>query len=161
MGGHVIATKIDGSLRPLFKYHLPKIHWTPIETGDTTSGVPDTNGCIGGVEFWVEFKQTSTNKVNMRPGQIGWIHRRWRHGGRVWIAVRQRHNGGPRLGEPIDDLVMIYGGHVLELAENGLQLELSMISGRWRGGPRRWGWSGIQALLVGANNEHIIYTDGP
>jgi len=154
-----MTTKIDGGLRPIFKDHLPKFHWVAIETGDTSSGVPDTNGCIDGVEMWIEFKQTSTNKVSLRPGQVGWIHRRWRHGGRVWVAIRYHHNGGPILGPSVDDLIMIYGGHVMELAENGLRLEPAMISGRWRGGPRRWDWPGIQALLVGS--DKVIYADGP
>jgi hypothetical protein len=153
-----MTTKIDGGLRPLFRNHLPKIHWTPVES-PMTQGIPDTNWCIDGVEGWIEFKQTRANKVDLGPSQVGWIHRRWRHGGRVWIAVRFRHDGGPILGDPVDDLIMIYGGHVMELAENGLRLEPSMISGRWRGGPRRWIWPGIQALLVGSNRA--IYADGP
>lgn len=116
-----------------------------------TGGIPDTNGCLDGVEMWIEFKKTSIRRVTFRPGQPAWIHRRYRAGGRVWIAIRYTHEGGPRLGDPVDDLVLVYGGHILELARDGL--EDYMISGRWRGGPRRWPWSTIQGLLVGVGGS--------
>lgn len=142
-----MTTKIDGGLRPLFKKNLPAFHWTPVES-PMTGGIPDTNGCLEGVEVWVEFKLTHTRKIDFRPEQPGWIHRRYRAGGRVWIAIRLVHEGGPRLGPPVDDLILIYGGHVLDLAREGVSDML--ISGRWRGGPRRWDWQAVGALLVGA-----------
>lgn len=133
----------------MFKDHMPKFDWQVIENSLGSDGVPDHNACGEGVEFWVEYKLTKSNKVDFRPGQPGWIHRRWRHGGRVWIAIRYRHDGGPVLGPPVDDLILVYGGHVRELVQSGLRLDPSLISGRWRGGPRRWPWADVQRMLVG------------
>lgn len=144
-----MSTKDDGGLRPLFKHYLPRFHWTPVES-PMTEGIPDTNWCYEGVEGWIEFKQTDTRRLRFRPGQPRWIHRRYRDGGRVWIVVRFRHEGGPRLGASVDDLVMIYGGHILEIAREGIRDDL--VSARWRGGPRRWPWKEVGALLVGAGS---------
>lgn len=142
-----MTTKIDGGLRPLFKKHLPDFHWTPVES-PMTGGIPDSNWCVDGVEGWIEYKRTGSRGVTFRSGQPAWIHRRYRAGGRVWIAIRFTHEGGPRLGDAVDDLVLVYGGFVLDLARDGLTD--NMVSGRWRGGPTRWDWRAIQGLLVGA-----------
>lgn len=138
----------DGSLRRLFQHHLPHFDWTPVETGGIVPGVPDLNGCCDGAEVWIECKLTSTWRVKFEDFQPQWIHRRYRAGGRVWIAVRRAHDGGPRLGPPVDELHLIYGGHVLELAQGDLRCQ-SIATGRWAGGPSRWDWGRVDDLLVG------------
>src|SRR4051812_2332407 len=128
--------KADGDLRRIFRQRMPQFHWTVVETGFVAPGVPDTNACRDGVEFWIEFKRTATRRIAFREFQPAWIHTRIRHGGRVWIAVRQTHQGGARLGPPIDGLWLVYGDVVLDLAASGLLQGLE--SGRWTNGPAKW-----------------------
>jgi hypothetical protein len=87
--------------------------------------------------------------VTFQPGQPTWIHRYVRHGGRVWIAIRHAHNGGPRLGPPVDDLYLIHGRYVLDVVERGLRMEQNMIAGRWPEGPKGWDWGMILEKLIG------------
>ncbi len=120
-------------------------HWISVETGLTAPGCPDSNACCDGVEIWVELKSTASRRIVFQPFQPPWIHRRVRHGGNVWIMVRQKHDGGVRIGPPIDSLWLFFGDVVLELFTHGL--ESTLMSGRWDGGPRNWNWSEIDALL--------------
>src|SRR5215213_7651185 len=82
----------DGGLGKLIPDHLPQVHFQRIETGGTGRGVPDLNGCWGGTEFWIENKHTAgwcVPRDKMRAEQVGWLERRARAGGRVFLAVRQ------------------------------------------------------------------------
>lgn len=137
----------DGNLRPLFSAHMPKEwHVQAIETGGIGAGVPDLNVCSPATgEFWVELKGTETRNVGLRPHQVAWIARRTRAGGRVWIAVRFHHNGGPRLGDPRDDLYLFPGSQVERLHRDGLSVELAALV--TSGGPRRWRWDDVITLL--------------
>lgn len=117
---------IDGGLRPLFKRNLTKLGWDfqAIETGGTGQGIPDANACLNGHEAWLEFKVTSTNAVGLRPEQVGWIERRTRHGGRVFICIRQTTTEGPRKGEARDALIIVAGRSAQVLAQYGLDTML-------------------------------------
>jgi len=141
----------DGDLRSLFHDNLPEFDWAVIETGPTTPGVPDANAAGHGVEFWIEMKATKSYSVRFQQFQVAWIHRRVRAGGRVWIAVRRSHGGGPRRGPAVDELWLVSGRHVLGLEEEGLfQLAMyNVIAGSWAEGPSRWDWSAVRDILVG------------
>lgn len=80
---------IDGGLRAIFRAKLREVDWCAIEIAGLGRGIPDLNGCYQGIEIWIELKQTAHWAFTMRPEQIGWIERRVRHGGRVFIAVRK------------------------------------------------------------------------
>jgi Holliday junction resolvase len=122
---------IDGGLRT--KFHQNCIgDWQAIETGIIASGVPDSNFCINGIEGWIEFKQTSANAVGMRPEQVGWILRRCRAGGRVYIAVRHKHEGGPRKGPPVDRLLLFHGTQAKELKDIGLKTQHIYEGWNWK-----------------------------
>jgi hypothetical protein len=123
------------------------VDWQPIETGIIAGGVPDTNACHEGVEWWIEYKATGTGRVVLRPLQVAWISRRMRAGGRVWVAVRHQHGGGVRRGLPVDELLLVPGQHVLALAQQGLVPGL--VAARWPGGPGNWHWPGVLACLTG------------
>jgi len=135
----------DGSLRQMFQRKLPHYHWTHIESGMTAQGVSDTNACYEGNEFWIEYKLTTTFKIKFRPFQPMWIHKRIRHGGRVWIAVRQMTPAGVRLGSATDNLWLFHGSTILDLLQGGLQRHLA--AGKWEDGPGGWDWIEIDALL--------------
>lgn len=135
----------DGNLRALFVKHLPNVDWSCIESPDTACGVPDLNGCYRGMDLWIEMKATATNAVRVRPVQVAWIHRRVRHGGNVWIAVRYHHPGGPRRGLPIDNLVLVPGCAVMGLAEHGLRGHMQIM---FEGGPKQWPWEKVLQTLV-------------
>jgi|SRR5215207_8880072 len=139
----------DGGLRPLFRKNLPYYDWQSIETAMTGSGVPDSNFCSEGVEGWIENKQMSGWKVPLRPDQIGWITRRCRYGGRVFIAARRRHHGGIRLGDSVDELWLLRGEYARELRVDGLRkCPPDAIVGRWSGGPQAWPWLEISRMLL-------------
>lgn len=135
---------IDDGLRKLFHTHLRGFHWQAIESGLTGGGIPDSNFCVDGIEGWIEHKATSTNKVPIAADQVGWHLRRARAGGRTFIAVRQRHSGGPRLGAPVDRLYLFPGASAKEVLLTGLA---NRPLGRWEGGPTRWDWGKVGQIL--------------
>jgi hypothetical protein len=141
----------DGGLRPLFRERLPQFDWNSVETGAVSGGVPDSNYCCGGVEGWIEFKQTSGWTVPLRPVQVGWILRRVRHGGRVLVGLRQRRSPGPR-AEARDRLWLLAGGSARELKTIGVadagKLPTGSVLGWWDGGPARWDWAAVSDLLL-------------
>jgi hypothetical protein len=116
-----------------------------IELGLIASGVPDMNYCVGGVEGWIELKATEGVALTIRPGQVSWIERRVRAGGRVHVAVRRRRPGGPRRGEAIDELWLYHGSNVRLLEAKGLAIPPL---GRWGGGPSRWDWAEVRRVLT-------------
>jgi len=138
---------MDGGLRRLFRERLPQFDWTSIESGGTGRGIPDSNACCKGIEFWVEFKQTTGHVVSLRPEQCGWIARRCRAGGRVWIAVRQRAAGGPRR-EARDVLWLIPGCHAQLAKQIGLKFDQYDRVLTFHNGPSNWDWKGIAQCLI-------------
>lgn len=139
---------IDGGLRSEFRKHLPRFHWQSIESGLTGGGIPDANYCYAGKEGWVEYKLSDTFprlSHPLSPDQIGWLERRHRAGGRVFIAVRYRHSGGPRLGVPVDRLYLYSGSAARSVALQGLSVAPLA---RFEGGPSRWGWPKILEILL-------------
>lgn len=147
---------IDGNLRPIFRDKLRDgFHWQSIETGGTGRGIPDSNFCCDGVEGWVEFKSTEAWSVDLSPEQCGWHLSRQRHGGRTFVAVRRRHEGGPRKGEGVDELWLYSGKWVRELLTNGLKCTVRPV-GVWSGGPARWRWEEIRlGLIVGKDSRPL------
>lgn len=72
--------------------HFSRIEFNP------TEGYPDTSYCIRGIEGHAELKWIDApparintacfgDKHGLRPAQIGWIHTRVKHGGRVFIVA--------------------------------------------------------------------------
>lgn len=142
--------KADNGLRPEMRTHLrPLGFWiTTIETGLVTQGVPDFNYLLdGGIEGWVECKATDGYAIKFKPMQVGWHERRYRMGGRTWIAVRRKTRGGPRQGAAVDELYMIPGCRVIEARDSGLECGHARCMGA--GGPARWDWSEVRQLLIG------------
>jgi hypothetical protein len=135
----------DGGLRKIFRNHLPIIHWCSIETSASEPGVPDMNGCINGIEFWIENKTTSGFTVALRPEQIGWMLRRTRCGGRSFIAVRRHCEAGPRR-KAADELWLFSGASAERLQHFGLKGVVPL--GIWEAGPARWHWDRINHLLM-------------
>lgn len=137
--------RADGDLRRLFRERLPHMHWTPIETAATGSGVPDVNCCWRGREFWIEFKFTAGWAVVLRPEQVGWLARRARAGGRAFIAVRRRALAGPRRAAA-DELWLFAGSQAAALKAGGLGSAEPLAV--WAGGPRSWPWAEIELFLT-------------
>lgn len=137
----------DGGLRSEFRKRIPDFHWQAVETGGTGKGIPDNNYCARpGIEGWIEFKKSDAWIIqSLKPEQVGWIDKRTRFGGRVWIGVRKFHDGGPRRGPAIDELWMIHGARVLELQEHGLRHDYGRVLS---GGPARWDWGYVRECLT-------------
>ena len=127
----------DGGLRGVFKDHLKSWQLTPIETGVIVSGVPDAEFCApGGVSGWIEFKYvrhgSSGKDVGLRPGQVAWIDRRHRLGGRVFIAIQKQ-----------DALYIYDGSGVRELKLHGLESTKGLLLQT----VGKWDWGAIQEVL--------------
>ena len=134
---------IDGGLRKLFRDRITSAMWVSVETGMTAQGVPDANYCFpGGVEGWVEYKQTKAHAVTFRPAQVGWLLRRERFGGRAFVAVRQTWAGE-------DNLWLLVGTAARELADGATlrSLPASFVRGFWAGGPGKWRLDLVEAEL--------------
>lgn len=128
----------DGNLRPIFRAHLPKVHWQAVETAFTGRGVPDVNGCYRGVEFWVENKLAYGQRVKVDGFQVAWHERRQRAGGRTFFAVRQTTR--------TTDALHIFGGwSARALLLDGLSTP-SLAS--YVGGPSAWEWEGVLVILT-------------
>jgi hypothetical protein len=128
----------DGRLRKTFRSRLPQVHWTTIETGITSPGVPDMHGTWHGKSFWIENKRAKGWKVGLRPAQIGWLLRNARSGGKAFIAVRKGKT-----------LWLAYGDQARALARGGLHgVPPAALAGQWGGGAARWPWPKILRLLA-------------
>jgi len=138
----------------MFRQHLRELRWTTIECGAASPGVPDSHYIArGGVEGWVEFKQTDANKISsLTAEQVTWLETHERHGGRAWIACRRRHGGGPRLGDSVDELWMVSGGLARVVLRGGLAALPSESRGeswrRWAGGREPWDWPAVRGVLT-------------
>lgn len=139
---------IDGGLWGVISERMRHVHFQRIETGGTGRGIPDVNGCLGGVEVWLELKATDAWSVGIRPEQIGWAERRLRAGGRVFLATRRRTEGGPRKGAAVDELWIHRGQDIRHVSDLGLRggPPPLLVSG---GGPSVWPWPTVEKLLFG------------
>jgi hypothetical protein len=138
----------DDGLRKLFHDRVERCHWQALELGVVGAGVPDSNGCADGAEFWIEMKATDGWAVELNPMQVGWILRRMRSGGRVFIAVRRRHDGGPLLGDPTDELHIYEGWDAAVLKAEGMRSAAVPVL-QTDGGPSRWDWGRVREVLTG------------
>lgn len=142
----------DAGLRSLLHSNLRAgIHWTAIETGMVSAGVPDSAGAaLPHGTFWVESKRTSEWAVTLRPAQVAWLCTHARRGGRVFVAVRRLTKAGPVKGPAADELWLCRGEAARELLDGGLRgCPPSAVLGVWSGGPGRWDWAEVRAHLVG------------
>lgn len=142
--------KADDGLRKILHTNLPRPSWlwTPIETGGTISGVPDSHFVHVGrmVSGWVESKATDGWAVEVRPHQVSWTVPRVAAGERVTIAVRAKGKGSAN-GHG-DSLWLIRGSAVAELQELGLKLPGEAVLGIWYGAPRYWDWNAVAAIIA-------------
>ena len=88
-------TEKTGVWEPLRKA-APQVHWTRIENLVGT-GMSDVNGCLNGVEVWIENKLVHGNQITFQPMQPAWIIQRLMHGGRVFVLARK------------NDMLYLYG----------------------------------------------------
>lgn len=93
---------------------FPYAHWTRIETW-TGPGVLDVNGCLVGVESWVECKQAYRPKTSrglirakVRKEQVAWEYLRRSAGGRTFIALM------------LDDDLFVLKGELLKTLKGGV-----------------------------------------
>lgn len=135
----------DAGLRKILRANLPHFHWQAIESGATGGGIPDANYCCGGCEGWVECKWTPALAVKFRPEQVGWLSRRARAGGRVFVAVRRHCEAGPRRVAR-DELWLFRGADAALVRDGGLE-GLARPLGVWCHGASCWGWPEVEGLL--------------
>jgi len=147
------VTIADSGLRRVVQTYLPKAKgwlWTPLETGATQAGVPDSFWAHEPTQThgWIEHKATGGWAVTVRPHQIAWIERHVEAGVHCMVLIRAG-GVGSTLSEG-DALWAIDGAAIRLLAEMGLrQLPGSAVLGRWNGEPHSWDWVEVQRLLTG------------
>lgn len=136
--------KQDGGLGKLFQDNIREAHWQRIESPLTGGGIPDLNGCMNGVEVWIENKKAKHWKVKFEQFQIGWAERRVRAGGNYFLAVRQILN--PKRGTPEDNLWLFKADALRRIEEHGLPVITAPVSYGyvWRGD---WDWPRIAELV--------------
>lgn len=127
---------IDGDLRKLFKRKLPAVDFVAVESSASGRGLPDSNYCVDGREGWLEFKATRGWKVRVSPEQVGWAERRVGRGGTVLLAVRKA------------DRLWLFGADALRRFRSGEDARRVVPLGTWGGGPSRWAWDEILAVLA-------------
>lgn len=127
---------IDGGLSAIFRARLPEAHWQSVETAGTGRGVPDLNYCLRGAEGWIENKRVKGWRIpSLRPEQVAWAEQRIRAGGRVFLAARK--GGSLWLWHGSAARALIDGGDVRRVPHLVFAL----------GGPARWPWVSISAVL--------------
>lgn len=138
-----MAGRVDDGLRSLLHQNLPSFHWVAVETGFTMKGVPDSNACSDGVEFWVESKSCKSGwKPRIDPFQVSWHERRLRMGGRTFVAVRRRV-----AKEGCDDLILFHGSRIRSLLEYGMRDAPPLLRCPGRR-PSDWDWKSIADTLL-------------
>lgn len=84
------------------------------------SGQPDVNGCLDGVDFWIELKCCSLPKRDglvrprFRPTQLPWIRRRHAAGSRVAVLLQ--------IGAGSDGERYIYRNDALPALNDGVDI---------------------------------------
>jgi len=101
----------EAGLWKLVRANIKDADLQRLESGMTSRGIPDINGCKDGTEFWVELKYTTTKKVAIRPEQVAWLLRRSKVGGRTFVLVKT-----PK------ELYLYPGSLARELADDGLNV---------------------------------------
>lgn len=148
----------DDGLRPLLHQHLrvllgSPVDWQAIESAMMGAGIPDSNACWRGREWWVECKATPSRGGYALPSldamQVGWHLRRAACGGVTWILTRRhpRQGRGEPPGSP-DELWLHRGTDAPRLAAEGLRGPPALL--RAAGGPAAWPWETVGLTMVGA-----------
>ena len=146
---------MDGDINKLLKKYIPAAMWTRIECGSIAPGTPDLHGILSGVSVWIETKRTLSWKVhNFAPAQIAFIESYARHGGRVFVAVRQLTAS---VSKPRDSLwllswraprFLIQGGSLMALPPE----DVHVLSA---GGPAKWDWRDVENILFPRNLRRL------
>lgn len=145
----------DGGLPGLVRKNIPEAQWTFVESGSTSSGIPDAEFCFDdGAQGWLELKQTSGWTPVIRPEQVAWLLRRARLDGRCFVLVRRTSEpadvmAGVRFpkNKAVDELWLVRGADAGVLKAGGLKaVKLVFFS---PGGPKAWDWRGLARALRG------------
>lgn len=144
----LVMGKADGGLRKELQKGLPKPEWlwTPIETGGTHGGVPDSYfvNRMNKIDGWVECKATDGWAVKFESHQVQWLMLRAAAGVLCRVAVRGRGVGS---GGGRGDSLWIYRGQHAELLDIGdLRTVEPLYVGY--GSPREWDWVAIREALI-------------
>ncbi len=136
-------SKADDGLRSLFHQHLRAgFHWVAVETGFTQKGVPDSNACGKGKEFWVESKSVRSGwRPKIDGFQVSWHEHRLRMGGKTFVAIRRRVDR-----EGSDDLYLYHGSSIRRLFSEGMGEVLPLV--HTTGSPGRWDWASVRSALL-------------
>jgi len=98
----------------------------------TEPGVPDSFFCRDGCWGWIEFKQTTGNKIaSLTPVQVLWHARLARKGGRSFFVVRRAR-----------DLLLVRGSRGADLRGEGLSGADPIL---W---PSPWPWEAVGIALI-------------
>lgn len=84
-------TWLSGTAR---KHYKQKLHMHRVENA-VMSGMPDVEGCLCGIQFWIELKCAprpsnieTKIKARFQPAQIPWLKARVRASGRAFVLLQ-------------------------------------------------------------------------
>jgi hypothetical protein len=116
------------------------VHWVPIESALTASGIPDLYGRWRGRAVWVECKATAHWALpSLTEFQVGFALQEVRAGGRSLVATRRRR------ADLYDELWVHDGSDAPRLRASGLRAAEPLL--RCVGGPGAWDWDAVGRVL--------------
>jgi hypothetical protein len=127
---------------PLRKATSPPVDWMRLENLVGT-GMSDANGCLNGVEVWVEHKIVKGHRIIFRPTQPAWMTRRAIHGGRVFVLARK------------DDFLYLWSGPGLRVLLQSCQTQGDTLVADYRAAdpvlllPKPFDWQLLLETLFG------------
>ena len=80
-------------------------HFSRVESHETSSGIPDVDYCIRGIEGHVELKFARGKIPKIRGTQVRWFRDRVKQGGSPWLFTHMIVEG--------DDCYMLHQGKVV------------------------------------------------
>ena len=92
--------KRESKLSKLIKTNCNQIHFTRIES-KTINGIPDLNGCMNGIGFWMELKSDKVKYPKLSKWQISWINKHIQYGGVVLICNHSLLESAYKLYRPV------------------------------------------------------------
>ena len=142
--------KTESQVRQDVQRHIQGPHWTPVETYLTARGVPDLNGCLDGIEAWIEIKIITGRRFQrpFSPNQRTWIKRRVAVGGHCFLLASHRHNGGKLKGPPVDRLYL-WSWELAKMPVSDSPLDHTELI-LWQSDGPRHDWIGLEKILFSA-----------
>ena len=118
-------------------------HFSRVESGETSVGIPDVDYCIDGIEGHLEIKYGTGDKLpKIRPSQVNWFKARHKAGGSPFLLAKIITNDKPKY-------FFFRADRIQKLAHANVYTDWEVLSNfAWFG---EMNWSELIYLLKGGN----------